>query len=118
RLAAQRAIDAGFEGVELHAGSGLLHHQFLDPSANHRTDEYGGSARNRCRIILETVEALVSVRGPGRVGVKIAPNFAYNGINMRHEDVLETLSVLGGELSPFGLAYLHVQYPPWGLFFG
>jgi N-ethylmaleimide reductase len=116
--ATARAQAAGFDGVELHAGSGFLHQQFLTLVSNQRTDAYGGGAANRCRFLIETLEAMCAVRGPGRVGVKIAPNFAYHGMDMAHADVLETYGLLARELDRLGLAYVHVQYPPWGLFYG
>jgi len=118
KRAAERAVAAGFDGVELHAGSGLLHQQFLTTTANRRTDRYGGTARNRCRFVLETLEAMSEVRGSGRVGVKIAPNFAYNGTDMATDDVVETYTILAREMSRLDLGYVHVQYPPWGLFLG
>lgn len=116
--AAERACAAGFDGVELHAGSGFLHHQFLSRSVNRRTDAYGGTTENRCRLVIETLEAMSSVRGPGRVGVKIAPNFAYNDITEEPADIEALCRTLGELLTPLGLAYVHVQYPPWGLFSG
>jgi N-ethylmaleimide reductase len=116
--ATELAVGAGFDGVELHAGSGLLHQQFLTPLANTRTDAYGGSAHNRCRFVLETLEAMAAVRGAARVGIKIAPNFAYNGTDMAFGDIVETYSLIGRELTRLNLGYLHVQYPPWGLYFG
>ncbi len=116
--AAERAVTAGFDGVELHAGSGLLHQQFLTTTANLRTDRYGGSVLNRCRFVIETLEAMSEVRGPGRVGIKIAPNFAYNGTDMDGADMIETYSFLARELSRLQLGYVHVQFPPWGLFIG
>lgn len=61
---------------------------------------------------------MCAVRGSGRVGVKIAPNFAYHGMDMAHDDVLETYRYLAEELDRLGLAYVHVQYPPWGMFYG
>lgn len=118
RQATINAMDAGFDGVELHAASGLLHQQFLTPSANVRDDRYGGSVVNRCRFVIETLEAMAEVRGSGRVGVKISPTFAYNGMEMSIPDIVETYSYLAGELSRLNLAYVHVQFPPWGLFIG
>lgn len=118
RRGAERARDAGFDGVELHAGSGLLHHQFLASCVNHRTDAYGGSSANRCRFIVETLEALCEVRGSGRVGVKIAPNFAYHDIQSDEAEIRDTYICLAQLLTPLNLAYVHVQYPPWRLFTG
>jgi N-ethylmaleimide reductase len=118
RAATRRAEAAGFDGVELHAGSGLLHQQFMTPAANVRIDRYGGDPVNRCRFVIETLEAMSEVRGPGRIGVKIAPTFAYHGTHMEMDDVIGTYSYLARELSRLDLAYLHVQFPPWGMFIG
>lgn len=114
----KRAEEAGFDGVELHAGSGLLHQQFLSTNSNARADAYGGSAANRCRFVIESLEAMCAVRGAQRVGIKIAPNFAYNAVDMAFDDILETYETLMAALRPMGLAYVHVQYPAWGLITG
>lgn len=116
--ATQRARQAGFEGVELHASSGLLHQQFLTPSANRRTDGYGGSESARCRFVVETLEAMIAQIGPGRVGVKIGPTFAYNGVEMAMADIVATYSTLLRELSRLNLAYVHVQRPAAALRLG
>jgi N-ethylmaleimide reductase len=115
---AARAITAGFDGVEVHSGSGFLHHQFLATCVNQRTDSYGGIVGNRCRFLIETLEALSEVRGSRRVGVKIAPNFAYNDIESSEAEIHETYTYLARALSALNLAYVHVQFPPWGLFTG
>ena len=78
--AATRAMDAGFEGVELHAANGYLMDQFLQSGSNQRTDEYGGCVENRTRFLSEVVTALISVWGPGRVSVRIGPNGTWNGV--------------------------------------
>ncbi|HSV52805.1 MAG TPA: alkene reductase [Burkholderiaceae bacterium] len=73
RSAARNALAAGFDGVQVHAGNGFLLDQFLGDSSNHRTDGYGGSAENRCRLLVEVVAAVCSVWGPDRVGVRFSP---------------------------------------------
>ena len=73
RRSAQNAQDAGFDGVELHGANGYLLDQFLQDSTNQRTDDYGGAIENRARLMLEATDAAVSVWGPGRVGVHLAP---------------------------------------------
>jgi len=73
RRGAQNAQEAGFDGVELHAANGYLIDQFLQDSSNRRTDDYGGTIGNRARLLLETVDALISVWGAGRVGAHLAP---------------------------------------------
>ena len=70
---AQNAELAGFDGVELHGANGYLLDQFLQDGSNHRDDEYGGPVENRARLLLEATDAAISVWGPGRVGVHLAP---------------------------------------------
>lgn len=109
RAAARRAMDAGFEGVELHAANGYLVDQFLQDNSNHRTDEYGGSIENRTRFLLEVVTALVSVWGGDRVAVRIGPNGKWNDMNDSNPDAL--FGYVAQQLNQFGLAYLHVVEP-------
>jgi 2,4-dienoyl-CoA reductase-like NADH-dependent reductase (Old Yellow Enzyme family) len=80
RIGAENAKAAGFDGVEIHAANGYLIDQFLQDSTNHRTDEYGGSIENRARFLLEVTDAVVSVWGPDRVGVHLAPRGDAHGI--------------------------------------
>jgi N-ethylmaleimide reductase len=109
RRAAQRAIEAGFEGVELHAANGYLVDQFLQNGSNHRTDEYGGSIENRTRFLSEIVTALISVWGAERVAVRIGPNGTWNG--MHDSDAKALFSWVVAHLNQFGLAYLHLIEP-------
>jgi N-ethylmaleimide reductase len=109
RRAAQRAQQAGFEGVELHSANGYLIDQFLQDISNHRTDEYGGSIENRTRFLFEVVSALVSVWGGDRVAVRIGPNGRWNGMADSDPEALFTHVAAG--LNAFGLAYLHVIEP-------
>ncbi|KAJ9560766.1 hypothetical protein OSB04_005926 [Centaurea solstitialis] len=73
RLAARNAIEAGFDGVEIHGAHGYLIDQFLKDHVNDRTDQYGGSLENRCRFALEVVEAVVNEIGADRVGIRLSP---------------------------------------------
>ncbi|XP_020112129.1 putative 12-oxophytodienoate reductase 8 isoform X2 [Ananas comosus] len=73
KLAARNAIEAHFDGVEIHAAYGYLLEQFMKDSVNDRTDEYGGSIENRCRFALEVVEAVANEIGPDRVGIRLSP---------------------------------------------
>ncbi|MEI9891695.1 MAG: alkene reductase [Caulobacteraceae bacterium] len=81
RKGAENAQAAGFDGVELHGANGYLLDQFLQDGANHRTDDYGGSAQNRARLLLEATDAAISVWGPGRVGVHLAPQGGVHSIS-------------------------------------
>jgi N-ethylmaleimide reductase len=104
--AARNAVDAGFDGVELHGANGYLIHQFLSANANLRTDEWGGTVENRIRFAVETVRAVVAEIGAHRTAIRLSPGNAYNDIT--ETDVPETYEALVDALSPLGLAYLHV----------
>ncbi|MFO1429972.1 MAG: alkene reductase [Candidatus Competibacteraceae bacterium] len=106
RRATERALEAGFDGVELHAASGYLPEQFLSSKTNLRTDRYGGSIENRARFILEVLEAMTAVAGGDRVGIKIAPEMNFNDI--ADATPQETYAYLVKALCPLKLAYLHV----------
>lgn len=109
RTAAQRAKEAGFDGVELHAANGYLLDQFLQDGSNRRTDAYGGSIENRARFLLEAVQALVSVWGGDRVAVRIGPSGTWNG--MSDSDPQALFGYVAEQLNRFGLAYLHTIEP-------
>ncbi|MCY1220684.1 N-ethylmaleimide reductase [compost metagenome] len=106
RQATRRAIDAGFDGVELHAASGYLPEQFLSSGSNHRQDQYGGSVEGRARFVLEVLAAMVAEAGADRVGIKISPEMNYNSITDAAPQ--ETYAYLVDKLRGQGLAYLHV----------
>lgn len=106
RMAAQRAKDAGFDGVELHGANGYLVDQFIQDGTNKRTDAYGGGIENRVRFLKEAVEALMSVWGPNRVGVRISPSGEWGAIS--DSDPEATFSYVAKFLDQYGLAYLHV----------
>jgi len=106
RKAAERAGQAGFDGVEIHAANGYLIDQFLQAKTNHRTDDYGGSLENRYRFLHEVVEAVASALPAHRVGVRLAPNGAFN--DMGSPDYREQFTYTASQLNKFGLAYLHV----------
>ncbi|MFE3073098.1 alkene reductase [Streptomyces sp. NPDC059247] len=104
--AAVNAIEAGFDGVELHAANGFLLHQFLADGSNHRTDAYGGSVEGRVRLTVEVVAAVAGAIGAERMGVRLSPGSTYNGIE--ESDTAELYTALTGALAPTPLAYLHV----------
>jgi N-ethylmaleimide reductase len=109
RRAAERAMESGFAGVELYAANGYLLDQFLQDGSNRRTDEYGGSAENRTRFLVEVVAALLSVWGPGRVAVRIGPYGTWNGMSDSNPRAL--FAYVARRLSEFPLAYLHLIEP-------
>ncbi len=106
RYGSIRAIEAGFDGVELHGAHGYLFDAFLRDGANHRTDAYGGSIENRTRLLLEVVEACAAAIGAGRLGVRISPVSTAGDSRDSHPQALFNHVVKS--LNPFGLAYIHV----------
>ena len=107
KQAAVNAIEAGFDGVELHAAFGYLPNQFLADSANHRTDEYGGSVENRNRFVLEVMHELVNAVGSEKAGIKLSPTIPYNSII--HTDPIEQFAKLIRALDDMPLAYVHLM---------
>jgi len=109
RLAARRAMRAGFDGLELHGCGGYLPEQFLSSGANQRTDAYGGSIPNRARFMLEVLDVMIAEAGPGRVGVKLSPDSPFP--NDIHDDTpMETYIHLTDRLAAADLAYINVAY--------
>lgn len=106
RIAAANARDAGFDGVEIHAGNGYLPHQFLSPGTNQRTDEYGGDATGRARFLREILAAVGQVVPLTRVGIRLSPYADYN--NVADPDPDETYASLATWLNGAGLAYVHL----------
>jgi len=106
RLATRRALEAGFDGVELHAASGYLPEQFLSSETNQRTDNYGGSLENRARFILDVLAAMAAEAGSDRVGIKISPEMNFNDV--KDAAPQETYKYLVQKIAPLNLAYLHL----------
>lgn len=107
RHGAKMAMEAGFDGVEVHAANGYLLDQFLQDSTNRRTDAYGGSLENRARLLLEVVDACVSVWGAGRVGVHLSPRGEIH--SMGDSDPAATFGYVARELGKRGTAFLCVR---------
>jgi N-ethylmaleimide reductase len=109
--ASRNAIEAGFDGVELHSANGYLLHEFLAPSTNVRTDSYGGSPENRARFVIETVNAVVEALGGNRVGIRISPEHGVQGVVENDPtDVRATYEVLVDTIAPLNLAYLSILH--------
>ena len=109
RHGAALALQAGFDGVEIHGANGYLPDQFLQDGSNVRTDAYGGPIQNRARFFLEVTAAVVAVWDEGRVGVRISPSGTYG--SMVDSDPQATFGYLAEQLNQFNLAYLHVVEP-------
>jgi len=105
--AAKNALEAGFDGVELHAANGYLPNQFLAESANRRIDEYGGSYANKARFIIEVLEELISAVGGDRVGIKISPFHPYGDMILDHP--VETYSHLIEKLNQLDISYVELM---------
>lgn len=111
--AARNAIEAGLDGVEIHAANGYLIHQFLAPGSNTRDDQYGGSPENRARFAVEVTRAVVEAVGADRVGMRISPAHNIQGATEEDPaDVEATYTHLVQEIAPLGLAYLSVLADP------
>jgi 2,4-dienoyl-CoA reductase-like NADH-dependent reductase (Old Yellow Enzyme family) len=111
--AARCAVEAGLDGVEVHAANGYLIHQFLAPGSNVRTDEYGGSPANRARFAIEVTRAVAEAIGPERVGIRISPAHNIQGATEDDpSDVEATYTTLVDAIAPLGLAYLSVLADP------
>lgn len=106
RKAARNAVDAGFDGVEIHAANTYLIEQFLRDSVNDRSGPYGGSIENRARLLLEVVTAVTGEIGAGRTGVRLSPLTTFTAPLDSNPQALYGYVV--EQLAPFGLAYLHV----------
>jgi 2,4-dienoyl-CoA reductase-like NADH-dependent reductase (Old Yellow Enzyme family) len=104
RRGAQNAQEAGFDGVEIHGANGYLLDQFLQDGTNHRTDEYGGPIENRARLHLEVTDAAISVFGPGRVGMHLAPRSGVHGIS--DSNLPATFGYLATELGKKKIAFI------------
>ena len=113
RKAAENALAAGFDGIEVHGANGYLLDEFLRDGSNTRSGPYGGPIENRARLMLEVLDACVGVWGEGRVGLRLSPLNSYN--DMLDSDPVELITWMAQRLNDYPLAYLHVMR---GDFFG
>ncbi len=107
--AARNAIEAGFDGVEIHGANGYLIEQFLNDNSNLRTDEYGGNMSNKARFGLEVAAAVVQEIGAERVGIRLSPSGTNFGL--RNDKPVETFEYFIAQLNSFNLAYIHLIEP-------
>jgi len=103
--AAKNAIDAGFDGVEIHGANGYLIDQFIQDNVNQRTDEYGGSIENRSRFAVEVTQAVVDAVGADKTGIRLSPFSEFQGMHMK--EPVPQFSDVVKKLNAFGLAYIH-----------
>ena len=104
---AKLAMEAGFDGVELHGANGYLLEQFLNPNANQRTDSYGGSVQNRARFVLEVTRAVAEAIGAERTGIRLSPWGPFNDM-AHYPEIDETYAYLAEELQKIGVVYVHL----------
>jgi len=109
--AAQNAVDAGFDGVEIHSSNGYLFHQFFNKTSNKRTDEYGGSIENRARFFFEVLDAMKEVLHEQKIGARFNPSL--NGIfgMEMDEETIPTFEYIIKKLNDYNLAYVHLSEP-------
>jgi N-ethylmaleimide reductase len=111
RRAAKNAIEAGFDGIEIHGGNGYLIDQFLRRSSNKRDDEYGGSITNRLRFVLEVIEAVSDEIGANKVGIRLAPFITQRG--MDDVEAIDAILLASKKFNELGLAYIHLSEADW-----
>jgi N-ethylmaleimide reductase len=105
--AAKNAVAAGFDGVELHGANGYLIEQFLHPSANHRTDTYGGDIKRRNRFAVDVARSVVKAIGGERVGIRLSPCGVFNDLEL-HDEIEAQYADLATQLSESGVVYVHL----------
>ncbi len=111
KKAAKNAMEAGFDGVEIHSSNGYLFHQFFNATSNHRKDEYGGNKENRSRFLFEVIEAIKEVMPQNKIGLRLNPSL-HNIFGMKmDEETIPTFDYIVEKLNDYDLAYLHLSEP-------
>jgi N-ethylmaleimide reductase len=105
--AAELAIDAGFDGIEIHGANGYLVDQFLNTSSNKRIDSWGGTIENRIRFCLEVVKTISGKIGCDRVGIRVSPYGVFNDMAIDNK-IEETFEILSSELNKSKILYMHI----------
>ncbi|WP_334112302.1 alkene reductase [Paucihalobacter sp.] len=109
--AAKNAVEAGFDGVEIHSSNGYLFHQFFNNASNQRTDQYGGSIENKARFLFEVLEAVKNEIPVERIGLRLNPSL-HNAFGMTlDEETIPTFEYIVKQLNNYNLAYLHLSEP-------
>ncbi|SEE40166.1 N-ethylmaleimide reductase [Tenacibaculum sp. MAR_2010_89] len=111
KIAAKNAIDAGFDGVEIHGANGYLIDQFLRSNSNIRKDKYGGSKENRIRILSEITHAVVNEIGTDKTGVRLSPFISFKDMN--DPEILEIIMLAAKKLEKIGITYIHLCEADW-----
>tara|TARA_R110002096_G_scaffold6222_1_gene28712 strand:- start:5675 stop:6784 length:1110 start_codon:yes stop_codon:yes gene_type:complete len=109
--ATKNAMDAGFDGVEIHSSNGYLFHQFFNGTSNHRADEYGGSIENKARFFFEVLDAIKEVIPEEKIGARFNPSLdGIFGMTM-DEETIPTFEYIIKKLNDYNLAYIHLSEP-------
>lgn len=111
RIGAKNAIEAGFDGVEIHGANGYLIDQFLRSNSNFRVDDYGGSKENRVRLLTEITKAVVNEIGSEKTGVRLSPFISFKDMN--DPEILETIELATKKMEDIGITYIHLCEADW-----
>lgn len=111
RVAAKNAMEAGFDGVEIHGANGYLIDQFLRSNSNVRTDEYGGTKGNRIRLLTEITQVVANEIGAEKTGVRLSPFISFKDMN--DLEILETIMLASKKMEEIGITYIHLCEADW-----